>query len=518
MNRKVLFTPLALAFVGAAALSLSAASRSTAVDRTFVSNYENVLGTSLELKVHSADRVVADKVERVVLDEIARESKILSSWDATSEFSRWAKSKDTAVPVSSELFDVLGLYDQWRVKSHGALDASAQAAIGVWKTAAASQRVPNAVELSAAVRAMRQQHWRLDASARTATHLTDTPLVLASFTKSYIIDRAVTAALKVQGVNGIVLNIGGDIVARGAVTEPVAIADPKNDAENAQPVSEITVRNKAVATSGDYRRGVDIGGKHYSHIIDPRTGATAEDVISSTVVASNPTDAGALATAFSILSPSESQALASSIPGTDYMLVLRDGSHITSRSWRQLETPETPKPVAKTNVAAAAPRAAVQSSKDQWDPTMELAVNFEIPVLGGAAKRPFIAVWIEDADKFPVRSLALWYHEDRWLPELKAWYRADKLRSMSEKTSIVRSIGAATRPPGKYSLKWDGKDTDGQPVKAGTYTVYLESSREHGTYQLVKQEMTFKGSAQHFDFKPGTEVSAGSFDYHKIVK
>jgi thiamine biosynthesis lipoprotein ApbE len=492
---------------------VSAAGRIPAADRTFVSNYENILGTSLELKVHSADRLVADRVERVVLDEITRESKILSSWDATSEFSRWATSKNTPVQVSPELFEVLGLYDRWRVKSHGALDASAQAAITVWKTAAATHRVPTREELNGAVAIMHQQHWRLDASTRTATHLTDAPLVLASFTKSYIIDRAVNAALTVPGVNAIVLNIGGDIVARGAVTEPVAIADPKDDADNAEPVSEIAVSNKAVATSGDYRRGVDIGGVHYSHIVDPRTGATAEDVISSTVVASNPTDAGALATAFSILSPVESQAIAASMPGTDYLLVLKDGTRITSRSWRALETPAVIKPV-----RVPESRPAAQSASAQWDPTMELTVNFEIPVLGGAAKRPFIAIWIEDADKFPVRTLALWYHEDRWLPEMKAWYRADKLRSMSEKTSIVRSIGAATRPPGKYSMKWDGKDNDGQLVKPGTYTVYLESSREHGTYQLIRQEMTFKGSPQHFDFKPGTEVSGGSFDYHKIGK
>ena len=106
---------------------------------------------------------------------------------------------------------------------------------------------------------------------------------------------------------------------------------------------------------------------------------------------------------------------------------------------------------------------------------MELAVDFEIPMLAGAAKRPFIALWIEDADKFPLRTLALWYHEDRWLTESKAWYRADRLRSMSETTSIVRSIGAATRPPGKYTIKWDGKDNAGNVVKAGTYTVLLES-------------------------------------------
>jgi thiamine biosynthesis lipoprotein ApbE len=511
MNTRWLLTVPAAALMLALGVSLRASG--PAASRTFVSNYENVLGTSLELKVHGADPAAAARAEQAVLAEIARESHSLSSWDPTSEVSRWFRSKNTPVTVSPELFEVLSLFDQWRAKSHGALDASAQTVIGVWKTAAARQRVPSASELSAAVQTVHQQHWTLDPPTRTATHLTDTPLVFASFTKSYIIDRAVDAALAVNGVQGVVLNIGGDIVARGEVTEPVAIADPKDDAENAAPMTEIAVRDKAVATSGDYRRGVDINGVHYSHIVDPRTGATAEDVISSTVVATNPTDAGALATAFSILTPAESQSLAASIPGTDYLLVLKDGTRISSRGWRQLEHP-----TAATPAPAPAARTVNSQSKDQWDPSMELAVNFEIPVLGGAAKRPFIAIWIEDADRFPVRTLALWYHEDRWLPELKAWYRADKLRSMSEKTSIVRSIGAATRPPGKYTMKWDGKDTDGQPVKPGKYTVFLESSREHGTYQLVRQEMTFDGKPQHFEFTPGTEVSAGSFDYRKVGK
>jgi len=139
-------------------------------------------------------------------------------------------------------------------------------------------------------------------------------------------------------------------------------------------------------------------------------------------------------------------------------------------------------------------------------------------VKAGAAKRPFIALWIEDADKFPLRTLALWYHEDRWLTESKAWYRADRLRSMSETLSVVRSIGAATRPPGKYTIKWDGKDNAGNVVKAGAYTVLLESVREHGTYQLIRQEMRFSGAPQHFDFKPGSELGPVSFDYRRVGK
>ena len=242
----------------------------------------------------------------------------------------------------------------------------------------------------------------------------------------------------------------------------------------------------------------------------------AGDVISSTVVAPNPADAGALATAFSILTPAESQQLAAATPGVEYLLVDKDGRRIASPGWNRLET--TPRAVDGRGPAAAQAPAAARGAAAQWDPTMELSINFEIPVLGGRALRPFIAVWIEDSDKFPVRTLALWYHEDRFLPEVKAWYRADRLRSMSENTSIVRSLGAATRPPGKYTLKWDGKDQAGNFVKPGKYTVSIESSREHGTYQIDRQEMTFNGTPQVIEFKPGTELGVVSFDYHKIAK
>jgi hypothetical protein len=346
--------------------------------------------------------------------------------------------------------------------------------------------------------------------------------VLASFTKSYIMDRVVNAAMRVPGVHSVVLNLGGDIVVRGATTEPVDIADPKDDAENGTPISQIMVRDATVATSGDYRRGVDIAGVHYSHIVDPRTGRPADGVISSTVVAPSPADAGALATAFSILTPAESQQLAAATPGVEYLLVDKSGKRIASAGWNRMESAPRPArthavstPVAPTSVQTPA---SARGASALWDPTMELAINFEIPALAGRAQRPFIAVWIEDADKFPVRTLALWYHEDRFLPEVKAWYRADRLRSMSENTSIVRSIGAATRPPGKYTLKWDGKDQAGNFVKPGKYTVSVESSREHGTYQIDRQEMTFNGTPQTLEFKPGTELGVVSFEYHKIGK
>ena len=241
----------------AVALCLGAAALHPPRQRTYAFHYENVLGTSLELKVAAAAEADAGQAEKVALREIDREAKILSAWDSGSEFSRWERTSGQAVPVSAELFEVLGLFDQWRERTGGALDALAEAVTRVWKQAEARQTLPSEQELNDAVWAVQRQHWRLDPASRTATHLSTTPLALNSFAKSYIAGRAAVAALAQPAVRQVVVNIGGDIVIRGAGSEHVDIADPKSDAENAPPIASLEIHDRAIATSGNYRRGVE---------------------------------------------------------------------------------------------------------------------------------------------------------------------------------------------------------------------------------------------------------------------
>jgi thiamine biosynthesis lipoprotein ApbE len=470
----------------------------------FVFHRESVLGTSLELRVAADTRTTAGKAEARALAEIDRESKVLSGYDPGSEFSRWMRSRGEGVRVSEDLFEVLSRFDRYRALTSGALDASAEAVTEVWKSAAASHRLPSLAEIDAAIAAARGPNWSLDTVRRTATHLTDTPLILNSFTKSYIAGKAADAVLALPGVTAVVVNIGGDLVARGPRTETVDIADPQNDAENAEPIARIEVRDRAVATSGNYRRGVTVGGRFYSHIVDPRTGQPVDHILSSTVVAADPADAGALATAFSVLTPEESARVAAAIPGVEYLLIGRGGKRIASAGWNRLATAFVP--------AMEAP--APQATPGEWDPEYDLTVSLELARIEGArARRPYVAVWVEDKDGYPVRTLGLWYQKPRWLPELRAWNRDDRKRLAAEHRELAPSVSSATRPPGKYTLKWDGKDNAGKPVMAGTYTIIIEAAREHGTYQIMRQEMEFKGTPKEIDLKGGTEISAASLNY-----
>lgn len=468
----------------ALALSFSAAPRL----HTF--HHENVLGTSLELKVLSGSARDAAAAERAVLGEIDRLARILSAYDPSSEFSRWNKTRNVSLPISLELFDVLSLFDQWRERTGGALDPSAMAAIEVWKRAAAAGHTPSESELGAARAAIRAEHWRLDPIRKTAARLSSTPLILNSFTKLYIAGKA---AEKPRGVNGVVVNIGGDIVVRGRIDETVRVADPRNDAEGAGAIASVTARNQAVATSGDYRRGFDIAGRHYSHIVDPRTAQPAGHVASATVIADDPATAGALATAFNVMPIEESRALAESIRGVRYLVVSADGERSGNLQPNEL------------------------TLHTAWQaPAAEVVVNLELARIDEPRfRRPYVAVWIEDKDKFPIRTVGLWLGKTRWLPDLKAWYRADRLRALAEGNEILGSVSSATRPPGKYTLKWDGKDAAGKAVKPGKYTVAIEAAREHGTYQITRQEIDLTGPAKHFDLAANTEIASASIDFRR---
>ena len=81
----------------------------------------------------------------------------------------------------------------------------------------------------------------------------------------------------------------------------------------------------------------------------------------------------------------------------------------------------------------------------------------------------------------------------------------------------INSLSSATRPPGKYVFRWDGKDDSGKLVKAGKYMVLIEAAREHGTYQLIRQEMDFPGPPKQIQLPSNIEIASAYLDYHRVT-
>ena len=482
------------------------------MDGAWTFHHENVMGTSMQVTVRAADGRAADAAETALLAAIDRQSSILSAWDGTSELSRWMRTRGEAVKVSPELMEVLGLFDHWRGQTGGALDASVAVATQLWERASAEGRQPTQSEIANAIAAMQQRHWALDVERGTATRLSGTPLVLASFTKCYVAGNAADAALR-AGASGVMLNVGGDVVVRGSLTQVVNIADPMADAEGDRPLDQVVVRDGAVATSGSYRRGFTTvgasmsGRPEFSHLLDPRTAMPVGHVTSSTVIARDASTAGALATAMSVMGVDESRELARA-KGAEYLLVLQNGDHVASEGWQQYRMPAL-REVAYALLQARPGAASAPPPVAPWN-QMELAINLEIPSKDFRARRPYVAVWVENDRHVVVRTIALWYDKQRFLHELRTYTKDNDAAIMSGRT-----VGSATRSPGKYTLKWDGKDDTGKLVAPGKYTIVIEASREHGGLQTQAQELDFSGKPAQHTFAPGAELGAVTLDYRK---
>lgn len=526
--------------------------------------HEHVLGTSLELTVEADSHAAAARAEERVLAEISRLEQIFSTYAADSELMRW-QAQPTGVPVrlSTELLTVLHDAERWRSLSQGAFHPGVGSLRSVWERQLSADQEPTAAELQPLLSELRHPAYQVNFANRTAVRLNQLQLTFDAIAKGAIIDAACEAIRSnVPGGNGgdsadeidsALLNIGGDLRVIGDGLVSASIADPRHDAENSPPLAVVNLLNQSLATSGGYRRhlaekpsdaltnhsspalphssvGTDVeaigsqrgGGSRgqYSHIFDPRTGQPTSHILSSSVIAPDATTADALATICSVLSVEESLRLIEEVPGAACLLVTDDHRIVCSPTWPTRLPYRT---LTQITAAQATDGAKREASAEQWDTTMELLVNFEIHRPAGNSRgyrRPYVAVWVEDAEGFPVRTLALWLQTDgpgpRWHPDLRQWYRNDKLRLLVDEKPLIGTISAATRPPGKYKVVWDGKDDHGELVNAGKYTLFLEAAREHGTYQLMKHEMQVGGTKVfQADLEGNEEFKGASLDYRR---
>lgn len=494
--------------------------------------HENVMGTSLELRVRADGTEAARRAEQRVLREIDRLTDIFSSYESSSEFRRWQASAGT-LKVSIELFEVLRACDQWRDQSGGLFDPRVQVLSDLWSRSASRNRAPNTAELAEARSLMSRPAWKLDEVAQTAERLSDCPLSLDGIAKGYIVERACAAALDPgHGVRGLLLNVGGDLRVCGEMVRTIGIANPLADSETTEPIVHFEVRDRAVATSGSSQRGFKINGKLHSHIFDPRSAGPADRTVSATVVAERSVDAEVLAKVFNILPPEESLGLARTISGVECLIVASDGRVARSDGWVRLERPrptelalaDSPKDAEKG--PKGAPKADTKANdppRDPWTDQMELVVNFEInrpQDLPRGYRRPYVAIWVEDEKGFPVRNLTLWVSFGgagpyQWVPEMKRWFKSDEARKDVDRTDMIQTIARPTRPPGKYSVIWDGKDDHGKPLDRGEYSLFIDAAREHGTYQTIQTPISLANKPFAEELKGNVEIKSASVEFRR---
>jgi FAD:protein FMN transferase len=300
-----------------------------------IKHYEAVLGTSLELRIHAANRHQALLAEAALLTEIDRLELIFSRFLPESELNRFLNS--SSMRVSAELLEVLSLAEAWRQRTRNTFHPGVDALSALWR----SGRKPSRNELEAILEQLHAPMWTI--SDGLVQRTSSLPVNFNAFAKGWIVDRACLVAAQLEGVQDVLLNIGGDLRHAGQAgnsgEQRVTIADPFSSIDNAPALCEVRVQNGAVAGSGNSRRGFQIGSDWFSHVIDPRTGQPVQHTVAVSVIAPDAATADVLATAFCVLEVEDSLQLANSLPDIACLIVSEDRQVQTNKRWSQFSSP-----------------------------------------------------------------------------------------------------------------------------------------------------------------------------------
>jgi thiamine biosynthesis lipoprotein len=285
---------------------------------------ERHMGTRFEIIVYARDEAAARKASRAAFARIAALDSIMSDYRPASELMRLcAKAGGPPVKVSDDLFFVLSTAQLVSQRSEGAFDVTVGPVVRLWRVARRAHKLPDPAKLAAARALVGYKNVLIDKKAQSVQLLKrGMQLDLGGIAKGYSADEAL-AVLKKHGITRALVAAGGDI----ALSDPppgkkgwtIAIAP----LENKKPADHLLLANAAVSTSGDAEQYVEIDGKRYSHIVDPRTGIGLVGRMSATVVAPRGILADSHTKIIAVLGAERGFKIIESVPGLSGRFVLK---------------------------------------------------------------------------------------------------------------------------------------------------------------------------------------------------
>jgi thiamine biosynthesis lipoprotein len=285
---------------------------------------EAIMGTAIHVELWSDDAAVADSAMAAVMADMHRIDQAMSPYKVTSELSlvnQWAARQP--VVVSRELFDLVERSIAFSRLSDGAFDIT-YASVGHLYDYREG-RVPDAATVAAALPGVGWQHLRLDARALTiAFDHPATRIDLGGFAKGHAVDRGV-AILRHHGIAHGIVSAGGDshvLGDRRGRPWSVAVRDPRHAD---QVVAVMPLVDCAISTSGDYERYCLRDGVRHHHLIDPRTGRSADAVRSVTILADDGLSCEGLSKSVFVLGVERGLALVEAQDGVDAVVIDAEG-------------------------------------------------------------------------------------------------------------------------------------------------------------------------------------------------
>ena len=263
-----------------------------------------LLGTFVTITAFGGDEGQIQKAVSAAFDEIRRVDLLLSIHKTNSETTRLnATAAAKPVEISAELAFVLSKALEIAQRTEGAFDPMIGPLAQLWGFIWKEYRLPSKEELERVLPLVNYKNATIETDgARTRVSFARMGMFLdfGGIGKGSAVDRAIEV-LREQGITNAMVRAGGDLRVIG--TPPgkngweVQIEDPSKQGNRIT----IVLREGALSTSGNYENFFEVGGRRYSHIVDPRSGMPVDGIVSCSVTASTCVESDAYATAFFVL-------------------------------------------------------------------------------------------------------------------------------------------------------------------------------------------------------------------------
>ena len=283
-----------------------------------VEETQQYMGTYVSIIVY-ADKNCGNEIIESAYKKIEELERIASNYDENSEVCR-LNQQGYLDEASDELLEMIDLSIEYYKITDGSFDITIEPLLklwseGLWKESEEVQ----AEKISEALMLVGSDKINIE-NRKIEFELDGMSVTLGGIAKGYIIDKAMDVIQK-AGIENALINAGGDIVTLGAKGDGemwnISLENPDNTDES---IASFSFAGKAAATSGNYYRYFD-PDKEVHHIIDPKTGFSAGECISVTVIAQTCTEADILATSIFVMGSQDGLKLVESLDNVEALII-----------------------------------------------------------------------------------------------------------------------------------------------------------------------------------------------------
>ena len=268
------------------------------------------MGTFYSIEINNVPSEYNKEFLKIEIEKtLGKVNEILSNWDVNSEISLLNENKSSLpIKLSKQLFETLEIANYINENTNGYYDITIDPIIELWGFGYKNKnefKIPENKKILNLLKFVNQNKFlKLNKKTDEITKLNPNLRInLSSIGKGYGIDM-IAKKIESLGIFNYLINIGGDIFTRGKNSNgnkwKIGIENP--DLKNKMIKEVLSISDKGVATSGDYKNYFTENNIKFSHLINPKSGKPIKhNTKSVTVISNSATLADGFATAFLVM-------------------------------------------------------------------------------------------------------------------------------------------------------------------------------------------------------------------------